>query len=188
MFWQIPYKLNNLISLHILKIWPLIHQVLIPRQKGELLHVLVWQFHPSCCNNAPRFGEAALWCRATCEDAKVFPGGLCHDRISKRRLGTIFERERFGRRFHSFRVEVVHFMFYLVYSFLRQWLASSTGSDVPGPHKVTLTKAWIGASQGSLGHALLPSGASSSLSSSLVQNKCGPPPPSRFSLPFAFAC
>ena len=36
------------------------------------------------------------------------------------------------------------------------------------------TVAWTGASQGSLTHALLPSGASSSLSSSLDVNKCGP--------------
>ena len=38
---------------------------------------------------------------------------------------------------HAFRVEVVHLTFYLVYSFLRHWLASITGINVPPPtHKL----------------------------------------------------
>ena len=38
---QILHTPNNSVSLHILKELALIHQVLVPRQKRELLHVLV---------------------------------------------------------------------------------------------------------------------------------------------------
>ena len=43
-----------------------------------------------------------------------------------------------GGGVHPFSVEVVHLTFYLVYSFLRHWLASTTGINVPAPHKVAL--------------------------------------------------
>ena len=84
------------------------------------------------------FGEAALSCSVACRDAKVLLAGFCYDRIPERRLGPIFERRRFGERVHSFKVEVFHFSFYLVYSFARQWLASTTGIDVPALYKVIL--------------------------------------------------
>ena len=80
----------------------------------------------------------------------------------------------FGGGVHPFRVEVVHLMFYLVYSFLRHWLASTAGINVPPHTRSRSTVAWIGASQGSLRRALLPSGVSSSLPSLLDVNKCGP--------------
>ena len=39
-----------------------------------------------------------------------------------------------GGGVHPFRVEVVHLTFYLVYSFLTHWLASTTGIEVPAPN------------------------------------------------------
>ena len=47
-------------------------------------------------------------------------------------------RENILGAVHPFRVEVIYFMFYLVYFFLRQWFAFATGINVPVPHKVTL--------------------------------------------------
>ena len=80
----------------------------------------------------------------------------------------------FGGEFMRSGVEVVHLTFYLVYSFLRHWLASTAGINVPPHTRSHSTVAWTGASQGSLTRALLPCGASSSLSSLLDVNKCGP--------------
>ena len=75
---------------------------------------------------------------ATCGDAKVFLGGLCHDRVPKRRLAPILGGARLGGGSSSLRVEVVHLTFYLVYSFLRHWLGSTAGIIVRPPYKVAV--------------------------------------------------
>ena len=95
-FLQLLHEPKNLVSLHIFNNWPLIHQVLVPWQKRKFFHMLVWQSRPSCSNYMSRFGEVALWCSTTWGDAKVFPGGLCHDRVPEGRLGPILEGGRFG--------------------------------------------------------------------------------------------
>ena len=48
-----------------------------------------------------------------------------------------------GGGVHLFRVEVVHLMFYLVYSFLRHCLASTAGINVP-PHTQGRAPPWHG--------------------------------------------
>ena len=63
-------------------------------------------------------------------------------------MGLVFEGGRFGRGVHPFRVEVVHFTFYLGYSFLKQYLASNTRIDVPAPRKVPLQQGTLGLAKG----------------------------------------
>ena len=153
------------------------------KTKKKFFHMLLWQSRPSCSNYMPRFGEAVLWCSTACGDAKVFLCCLCHHGVSQRRLGPIFERRRLGRGVHTFGVEVVHFAFYLAFSFFRQWLASSSGIDVPAHTRSRSTMAWTRASQGSRGRALFPSGSSSSLSSSLDVTNASRPTSSHHLLP-----
>ena len=64
--------------------------------------------------------------------------------LPERRLGPILEGAHFflGGG-HLLRVEVVHLTFYLVYSFLRHRLASTTGINVP-PHTQGHAPPWHG--------------------------------------------
>ena len=92
---------------------------MVPTKTKELLHMLVWQSRPSCSNCVPCFGKTALWCYATCRNAKIIPGGLCHNRVSQRLLDPINERGDFVRGIKTFTEEITHFTFYLLYSNLR---------------------------------------------------------------------
>ena len=110
-----------------------------------------------------------------CMNAKVFLGGLCHDRVAERHLDPIIEGGRFGREF--IRSEWKSLTSHSIFS-IPTWDSGSPlvlGSMYPPHTRSRSTKGLIRARQGSVGRAQLPSHASSSLSSSLDVNKCLPP-------------
>ena len=161
------------------------HQVLVPWQKGELFHVLFWQSRPSCSNDVPHFREAVVWCSTACGDTKVF-WVACAAIGYLRDAWAQYSREDFWGG-ESIRLEWKSFISRSILA-IPSWdngFPLVLRSMNPPHTRSRSTETWTGASQRSLGRALLPSLASSSLSSSLDVKKCLPP--YRFSSPSAFA-
>ena len=148
--------------------------------------MLVWQSCPSCSYNVPYFGEAMFWCSIACKGAKVFLGGLCYDRISKRYLGSTFERGCFEREF--IRSEWKLFILHSIFS-IPSWgngLPLLLGSMYALHPRSLFKKAWARARQGAA-RTCSPSLRRVFLAILIAWCK-QMPPPYRLSLPSSFAC